>query len=368
MDKKIKYERNPEKPVQQYRFIIQSLFVVICLWIGVEFYLFANYLESGGSAPFYERPPGAEGFLPISAMMSVYYFILSGVIHAIHPAGFFIFLGIIAVSFFIGKSFCSWICPVGFISELIGDFGEKIYKKVFRIKRSVKLPRFIDYPLRSLKYLLLFFFVYSIFFSMTELALKYFLDSSYNIIADVKMYYFFADISRFSLIVIAVLFVLSVFIRNFWCRYLCPYGALLGIVGLFSPAKIKRNPDTCIDCSLCSKACPSFIKVDKAKTVISDECSSCLSCVDVCPVKDTLEVKTILGKKSVSKKFIAAGVLGIYFLVIAVGMILGYWKNDIPKEEYLRLFKEKNKIGHIRSSEDIEKLNRQALEGETNGK
>jgi polyferredoxin len=364
MNEKTKFERNKEKPVQKYRFYIQSAIVLICIWIGVEFYLFANYLQSGGAAAFHERPPGAEGFLPISAMMSVYYFLMTGEIHGVHPAGFFIFLGIIAVSFVFGKSFCSWMCPVGFISELVGDFGEKIYRKLF--KRRIKLPKYIDYPLRSVKYLLLLFFVYSIFFSMTELALKSFLDSSYNIIADVKMYYFFADISRFSLIVIASLFVLSIFIRNFWCRYLCPYGALLGIVSFFSPTKIKRNVDTCIDCSLCNKACPSFIKVDKVKTVISDECSSCLSCVDACPVKDTLQVRSLVGRKKISKKYVAAGIVILYFLLIGIGMISGYWKNNVTKEEYLTLYKQRNNIGHIRSSEDIEKLNEQAMRGENN--
>jgi polyferredoxin len=187
------------------------------LWIGVEFYLFTTFLESGGNSTFYERPPGVEGFLPISSMMSLYYFFLSGNIHPAHPAGLVIFVAILLVSFVFGKSFCSWICPIGFISEAIGDFGEKIQKKLF--KTRIKMPRFLDYPLRSLKYLILAFFAHSIFFSMSELALKYFLDSPYNIISDVKMYYFFAEISQFSIIVIAVLFLLSIVFRNFWCRY-----------------------------------------------------------------------------------------------------------------------------------------------------
>jgi len=157
------------------------------------------------------------------------------------------------MSFFFGKSFCSWVCPVGFISELIGDFGQKIFK------RKLKLPKFLDIPLRSLKYILLGFFIYSIFFLMSQVAVKAFLNSDYNLISDVKMYYFFADISRFSLIVISALFILSIFIRNFWCRFLCPYGALLGIVALLSPLKIKRNKVSCIDCGLCAKACPSSI-------------------------------------------------------------------------------------------------------------
>lgn len=353
-----KIVKNLEKPIQKYRLYIQLFFAAIVLWIGVEFYLFTTFLESGGNSTFYERPPGVEGFLPISSMMSLYYFFISGNIHPAHPAGLVIFVAILSISFVFGKSFCSWVCPIGFISESLGDFGEKIQKKLF--KKRIQMPKFLDYPLRSLKYLLLGFFVNAIFISMTAAALKYFLDSPYNIISDVKMYYFFANISQFSLIVIAVIMLLSVVFRNFWCRYLCPYGALLGIFSLLSPLKIKRNKESCIDCNLCAKACPSFIKVDKVSTVFSDECSTCMSCVDVCPVKDTLDLKPVVGNKKFSKKWIAAGVVGIYFTVILTGMISGYWQNDVSKDQYINLYNQKNSIDHIRSSEDVNKLNEEA--------
>ena len=154
--------------------------------------------------------------------------------------------------------------------------------------------------------------------------------------------------------------ILSVVFRNFWCRYLCPYGALLGFLTLLSPLKIKRNKESCIDCSLCLKACPSFIKVDKVSTVVSDECSTCISCIDVCPVENTLELKPVFSNKKVSKKWVAAAIIGIYFLIISIGMISGNWQNDVSKEEYLQHFKNKSSIGHIRSSSDVQKLNREA--------
>ncbi len=358
MNTKKNIVKNSEKSIQKHRMYIQLFFVLVVLWIGIDFYLFTTYLESAGTTQFFERPPGVEAFLPISSMMSLYYFFLSGNIHHVHPAGFIIFVAILSVSFIFGKSFCSWTCPIGFISESLGDLGEKIQKKLF--KKRIQMPRILDYPLRSLKYLLLGFFVNSIFLSMTAIALKYFLDSPYNIISDVKMYYFFANISKFSLIVIAVLIILSVVFRNFWCRYLCPYGALLGFFSLLSPLKIKRNKESCIDCNLCAKACPSFIKVDKINIVISDECSTCMSCVDVCPVENTLELYTVVGEKRVSKKIIVAGIIGIYFVILSIGMISGNWQNDVKKEEYLHLFKNKNSIDHIKNSSDVQKFNRKA--------
>ncbi len=353
----MKYIKNTEKPLQKFRFFSQIFFSLICIWIGIDFYFFIQYLESGGTIAFSERPPGAEAFLPISSMMSLYYYFQTGNIHFAHPAGLFIFVAIIIVSFVFGKSFCSWICPIGFISELIGDFSYKFQKKVLKIKKAFALPRFLDYPLRMLKYLLLAFFIYSIFFLMSPEALLGFLNSPYNLVSDIKMYYFFADISRLALIIICALFVLSIFIRNFWCRFLCPYGALFGLLSLLSPQKIKRKTNTCIDCSLCAKACPSSIKVDKVKTVFSDECTSCMNCVDACPVKDTLEVKSFIIRKTIPKKAVFFVILILFFAILAAGYFSGNWQNKITKEEYLELFENIEYYGHPTSTTGIKEFN-----------
>ncbi len=347
---KKKIIRNIEKPVQKYRFYVQSAFAALCIWIGIQFYLFVHFLETGGNAQFISRPPGVDGFLPISSMMSFYAFLKTGHIAPAHPAGMFIFLAIILVSLVFGKSFCSWLCPLGFLSEVVGDFGEKIFKK------KIILPKWLDYPLRSLKYILLGFLFYAVFVMMDLAAVKMFLNSPYNKVADLKMYFFFADISRTTLIILSAFLVLSILIRNFWCRFLCPYGALLGLNSFLSPHKIKRNPVSCIDCGLCNKACPSAIKVDKVKTVISDECNTCMSCVDACPVSDTLELKSIYTKKKISKKTVAIGVVSLFMLVTGFAMVTGHWQNNITKKQYLVHYKLMDTYGHPTGTAAIKKL------------
>src|SRR5262249_41421295 len=151
---------------------------------GIEFTLFVRWGESGGSTGFHERPPGVDGFLPISALMSLQYWVTTGILNEIHPAGIFILLAILATGLFLKKAFCSWLCPVGTLSESLWMFGKKIFGRNFTINR------WFDYPLRSIKYLLLAFFVSSIL-RMDGDTLGAFIYSPYNKVADIKMWMFF---------------------------------------------------------------------------------------------------------------------------------------------------------------------------------
>jgi polyferredoxin len=318
---------------QFLRSIIQITFLLLCIWIGIRFYLFVKWGASQGTEIFYNRPPGAEGFLPISALISLKYFIQTGIVNTIHPSGLFIFIAIMAIGLLFKKAFCSWLCPIGTLSESLWMLGKKFFGK------NIVIPKWLDYPLRSLKYLLLLFFVYVIW-QMDDLSLKMFIESPYNKVADIKMYYFFARIGSVALWTIATLIVSSVFIKNFWCRFLCPYGALLGIVGWFSPLKVTRNNSTCIDCELCTKVCPADIKVHAAKRVMSDECMNCLACVQICPVKNTLDLRVPVTKTRVPNLVFGLLLVGVFVAITGFAMLTGHWQNSIRRQEYLDHFRQ----------------------------
>jgi polyferredoxin len=277
---------------QFLRSVVQFSFLLLCAWIGLEFYWFMQWGQSAGLELFHQRPPGAEGFLPISALISMKYWIQTGIINEIHPSGIFIFAAIVALSVILKKAFCGWLCPIGTLSEAVWMLGKRLFGK------NLRVPKWIDYPLRSIKYLLLVFFVYSII-QMDVPTIKEFIYSPYNKVADIKMYYFFAHISSITLWILITFVVLSLIIQNFWCRYLCPYGALLGFLSILSPLKITRRKSSCIDCELCTKACPSIISVHTANRIWSDECMSCYACIEICPVKDTLVMRTRMKSKSI---------------------------------------------------------------------
>ena len=115
-------------------------------------------------------------------------------------------------------------------------------------------------------------------------------------VADVRMLKFFTNMSMLAIIILSVIVVFSIFSKNYWCRYFCPYGAMIGILGWASAFRIVRNKKTCIDCSKCTIACPVHIEVEKKNVVYNVECLGCYDCVDSCPVDDTLDMK-LLGYK-----------------------------------------------------------------------
>lgn len=323
---------------QKYRSLVQWLFVMTSIWIGIEFIIFVHQLEIGSNHVI-SRPPGVEAFLPISSLISLKYWLMTGIFNKIHPSGLVLLLIIISTGLFLKKGFCSWVCPFGYLSQALA----RVHKWVF--PSWLKMPRWLDIPLRSIKYLLMFFFVYFIFFKMDVEQLRLFIYSPYNRVADIKMLYFFEHISAFSLKVIVSLILLSIVFPYFWCRYLCPYGALLGIISLLSPFKVRRNENTCIDCTLCTKACPMGIQVHKKKVVYSDECHSCLQCVAACPVKNTLEFSTPRMKWTLSIKQYALIILGLFIIGTTLARVTGYWKNNISVEEY------RYHIKHLHSTE-----------------
>jgi len=241
---------------QKLRRGVQAAFLLLNVWIGVRFYEFVRYFETGGQSQWVARPAGVEGWLPIAALMNLKATLLTGELPRVHASGMFLLVAFLAISLLLRKAFCGWLCPVGTVSEYLWRAGRKLFGRNFR------LPRWLDIPLRGLKYLLLSFFLYAVI-SMPVESIREFLQGPYGLMADVKMLDFFRYLGMAGAVTLLVLVVASMFVQNFWCRYLCPYGALMGLTALFSPARIRREDQACIDCGKCSKACPSALPVDR---------------------------------------------------------------------------------------------------------
>lgn len=347
--KKTLVRRTAPDRSQTIRHAVQWAFVALSGWLGIQFYLWVRYFERGGTGLYVPRPAGAEGWLPIAGLMNLKYFFMTGKVPPIHPAAMYLFGAFLLMSVVLKKSFCAWLCPVGTLSENLARIGRKL------LGRNLHPPRWLDIPLRSLKYILLGLFVFVIGILSAE-ALLEFMETPYGLLADVKMLNFFRDMSLTAAIVIAALVLLSMVVQNFWCRYLCPYGALLGLASLLSPVKIRRDKEACIDCGKCARTCPAHLKVDELVQIRSVECSACMACVAVCPAEDALQLAlpprraAAPAQRWYRRKLhpvaVACIVAYIFFGVVLLARAGNHWKTDLPREVYMRLVPQANQLSH----------------------
>jgi polyferredoxin len=328
---------------QRLRRTVQVAFLTLNLYLGTAFFFWVRQFENSAPSGL-ARPAGVEGWLPIAGMMNFKYWLLTGHVPAMHPAAMFLLITFSSIAFLFRKAFCSWLCPVGTISEYLWRFGKKLFRRNFH------LPRWADIPLRGLKYLLLGFFVWAVS-SMSAHAIENFMRSPYGVIADVKMLDFFRFLGETGLIVLGILVVASVFVQNFWCRYLCPYGALLGMTAFFSPLRIRREASSCIDCAKCAKACPSALPVDKLVSIKSAECTGCLECVAVCPAQGALRIslpatKNLPNRGRMPAWAMAAGIAFLFFGIVGFAKTAGYWNTNVSEAVYQKLVPHAQQASH----------------------
>jgi len=319
--------------MQPLRITIQWCYLFFIVYLGFRFYQFVAGFRTGGFSPMVEKPEGVEGFLPIAALLGIKDWFISGSINSIHPASVVILLSAVLVSLLLRRSFCSWICPVGTVEELLWKRGFSIFK------RNIRLPKWLDMILRSPKYLMLAFFIYFIFIFMPIEQVSGFITSDYNKIADVKLLDFFRNLSGLPLLFILAFLLLSLPIRNPFCRFLCPYCALLGLFALFSPAKVTRDNKTCVSCGVCSQRCPVYIPVMEKERVHSPECIGCWRCISYCRAEGALSMKLPGRKLAIPGIVFALLVLLIFCGGTFVGKVSGHWKTSVTTEEYGRLLK-----------------------------
>lgn len=324
--------------VTHWRLLIQWGFLGWCIFLGVQFALFVRHFESFGQTAYYGRPPGVEGFLPIGALVSLKAWLAGGYLDTVHPAALVLFVTFLAMTLLARKSFCSWFCPVGTMEEGLWKLGRKVFGHNFRIWY------WLDLLLRVVKYALLFFFVKTLLIDMPVMALQGFLKAPYWAIADVKMLHFFTQMSLTSILVILLLALLSVFYQNFWCRYLCPYGALLGLLSFFSPLRVVRQQTSCTDCGACGRACPAQIKVQQKTAVCSVECTGCLTCVSNCPEPDTLRIG--FWHRPLPSWSFALLVVLLFAGGVSIGMLNGHWESSLTYSDYQRLIPTASRLGH----------------------
>lgn len=265
------------------RKVTQILFFLLIALISINHTL----AESGKGIPFLSSA-SLHALCPFGGVVTIYQYATSGTfVQKIHESSFILMiLGFILAVLF-GPVFCGWVCPFGSVQEWFGKLG----KKIFRRRYNHFIPNKIDQALRYLRYVVLGWVVYMTATSGTLLFSQ--IDPYFALFN-----FWTSEVAVGGLIVLGVTLAASLFVERPWCKYACPYGAVLGITNLFRVFKIRRTESTCKACNLCTRSCPMNIEVSKVKVVRNHQCISCLECTSeaVCPVSNTVEFTSGGGK------------------------------------------------------------------------
>ena len=325
------------------REVIQHLLALSMLLVGIQFAANATMLKLG-ITPWLMRPDVGDAFLPIAGGIEIKAIVTLGIWDQNHPAAAVMLTIVLLTGLLCKRAFCGWACPLG----LAGEYLYKLRKRF--IKGEWLPPTWLDWPLRMLKYLLLGGLFY-IILTMPAASIPHYLSGNYHKIADLKMALFFITPGLATLIGFSIILGLAAWRRQGFCRYICPYGALLGLLSFLSPFKIRRSTQHCLieskgmNCDKCTRACPAAISVHTQRNIRSDECQACMRCVSACPKQQALHFSTRNGIK-LSARGLAIMLLMLLFMVPLIAYVSGFWVSQTPTEIRMYLIQHLGSIGH----------------------
>jgi ferredoxin-type protein NapH len=220
------------------------------------------------------------------------------------------------VGILVGKSFCGWVCPFGFIQDLIGfvkrkknEISSRTHESMIYIKYAVLgITLFVSVTF-SVSTLIgssyayesaLGIFVKAPFTALSPAetlfaTLPKMISDYSNIMLQVPFLEQLSGIANLpplfwvQLFIMAGVLVFSAYVPRGWCKYFCPHGAIMAMMNRFSFLGLRRNLAKCAkgECRLCVEACPMNVRIlDLPWEKFSDpECIYCMKCVDACPNK-----------------------------------------------------------------------------------
>lgn len=185
---------------------------------------------------------------------------------------------IIVVGYFIGRVFCGYLCPIGWIQKISDFIADKL-----KIKKIVVTNDISKY-LYVLKYVITFRIIVAS------------LVAGSMIFIEICPIYLFSSAPYLGVTIIALLttiliFLISLKLKFFFCRFLCPYSVFIEIgefimktVGFKKIIGVKREESACVGCTICDQRCPMENEISKLETGEHINCIVCMKCIKACPV------------------------------------------------------------------------------------
>lgn len=257
--------------------------------------------------------PSVEAYCPFGGIESLYTFVTTGgFIRRIEPSAMILFGAVILLTLLVSRGFCGWVCPFGAVQEWIGMLGKRIFKKKFNPTGAW------DRALKYLKYVVLVAIIALTWWTGTLVFRDY----------DPFLAFFHLgkgiDELPWAYAILGVVLLGSLYIDRFFCKYACPLGAVIGIIGKAGLTKIVREPDGCKGCNICQKKCFAHIDFLSTTTIQDVECNHCLECVAICPKPNVLTVKGVGFRFShpVYASVVVVGLLGM----VGATQLSGQWR------------------------------------------
>jgi polyferredoxin len=278
------------------RRVVQAFFFGLVALIAVNHTL----VESGSGIPFLASA-SLHALCPFGGVVTIYQYVTAGTfVQKIHESAFILMIIGFLMAVLFGPVFCGWVCPLGTVQEWFAALGRKLIKKK---RYNHFIPEKLDAVLRYSRYLVLIWVIYMTAVTGTLIFAEY--DPYFALFN-----FWTGEVAVAGLVILGITLLASLFIERPWCKYACPYGAVLGITNLFRVFSIHRVEGTCKMDGACDITCPMNINVSAVKTVRDHQCISCLECTSEarCPVADTVLFST--GVKSVKNGKPAALTLG----------------------------------------------------------
>ena len=231
-----------------------------------------------------------DSFCPFGGVESLYHYLTTGqTLEGLSPLTFSILIGVLGVSLLGGRAFCGWMCPLGAAQEFLaglarrlsGGGGRKIRGKPGKARFPTRFPQKIDKWLRYGKYVVLAIVLVA---SVRAVALPL-----YDLCPARAVFSFKLNTPLLWSVLITFI-VTSMWVDRFWCKYLCPLGALLAIFNKIAPLRIAVDNNHCVACGRCETDCPMDI-ADTWENTDSLECIQCMECVETCALPDTMTIR-----------------------------------------------------------------------------
>ena len=257
--------------------LIQAFFFVLIALTAINHSL----VEQGKGIDWFSNA-SLHGLCPFGGVVSVYRYVSQVLlVQKVHQSSFVLMFIGFALAIAFGPVFCGWVCPLGTFEEWMSKLGRKLFGK----RHNQFIPARVDIYLRYLRYAVLIGVVY-----MTA-------RTGQLLFANIDPYFalfnfWTSEVAVGGLIVLGITIAAALFVERPFCKYSCPYGALIGVFNLFRVFKIRRNAETCIDCKSCDRACPMNIEVSTGKAIRDHQCITCMQCTSeaACPVANTVEL------------------------------------------------------------------------------